>query len=248
MNGEQFYRRAFQLAAPLLDRFLFFTVENTAMQALFEKDFGIRAKILPIPFDGSSPKETGDGTVRLGFFGTSKCDKGFHLLPRAIELCQRQRLDAEFVVQIHHSGWEQRTIEAERALRALKGVRFVEGVLTGAEYAARTSQIDVMLLPYDPVAFGAARGSGIFTELVAAGRPVVASRGTFAGASVEKNEAEGEVFSPYTSEELAAAIMRLIPRFPACKARAAERAKAFAQRHNADVYVDVLLKLGRPQP
>jgi glycosyltransferase involved in cell wall biosynthesis len=247
VHGKQFYRDAFQLAAPLLDRCLFLTAENTAMHALFEKDFGIRAKILPIPFDGSPRKETGDGTMRLGFFGYSKCDKGFHLLPKAIALCQRQRLAAEFVVQIQHSGWEQRTIEAERALRALEGVQFVEGVLTGAEYAAWTSQIDVMLLPYDPVAFGAARGSGIFTESVAAGRPVIASRGTFAGASIENNEAEGEVFTPYTSEGLADAIARLIPNLPACKARAAERTEAFARHHNADTYVDVLLMHARSQ-
>lgn len=244
--GERYYRGAFRLAAPLLDRFLFFTVENEAMQALFEKNFGIRAKILPIPFDGSPRKETHEGTVRLGFFGYSKCDKGFPLLPKAIEICQRQGLDAEFIVQIQHSGWEQRTIEAELALRALKGVRLVEGVLTSAEYAAWTSQIDITLLPYDPVAFGA-RGSGIFTESVTAGRPVVASRGTFAGANVEKDEAEGEVFAPNTSEELAAAIARLILRFPACRARAAERAKAFTRHHNADAYVDVLLTHARSQ-
>ena len=76
-----------------------------------------------------------------------------------------------------------------------------------------TSQIDVMLLPYDPVAFGSARGSGIFTESVASGRPIIASRGTFAGASVEKDEAEGEVFAPHTSEELAAAIVPAYPTF-----------------------------------
>ena len=247
VHGEQFYRDAFRLAAPLIDRALFFTAENEAMATLYGKDFGVHAKILPIPFNGSPRKETREGTLRLGFFGYSKSDKGFHLLPKAIEFCQRQRLDAEFIVQIQHSGWEQRTIEAELALRALKGVRFVEGVLTGAEYAAWASQTDVMLLPYDPVAFGAARGSGIFTESVASGRPVVASRGTFAGASVEKNEAEGEVFAPYTSEALAAAIARLILRFSACNARAAERAGAFARHHNADAYADVLLTHARPQ-
>jgi glycosyltransferase involved in cell wall biosynthesis len=246
-HGEQFYRDAFRLAAPLLDRVLFFTVENKAMQALLKQDFGIGAEILPIPFDGSPRKETGDGTVRLGFFGYSKCEKGFHLLPKAIELCWRQRLAAEFIIQIQHSGWEQRTIEAEHALRTLKNVRLVEGVLTGAEYAAWTSQTDVMLLPYDPVAFGAARGSGIFTESVASGRPVITSRGTFAGASVEKNEAEGEVFEPYTSEKLAAAISRLIPRLPDCRVRAAERTEAFTREHSADAYVDVLLRHARSQ-
>ena len=161
------------------------------MQALMQQDFGIAAKILPVPFDAAPRKENPDGTLRLGFFGYSKSDKGFHLLPKAIELCQRQGLNAEFIIQIQHSGWEQPVIEADRALRALKNVRIVEGVLSSAEYAAWTSQIDVMLLPYDPIAFGGARGSGIFTESVAAGRPIIASKGTFAGASVEKRRSGG---------------------------------------------------------
>ncbi|MGH6848737.1 MAG: glycosyltransferase [Methylocella sp.] len=240
-HGEKFYREAFARAAPLIGRSLFFTVENEAMRTLYLKDFGIPTRILPLPLGASGPQRTMEGRVRLGFVGVSKCYKGFHLLPRTIALCQRDGLDAEFIVQIQNSGWEQRTIEAERALRALKAVRFVEGVLTSEEYDTWTSQIDVMLLPYDPVAFGAARGSGIFTESVAAGRPVVASRGTFAGTSVENNEAEGEAFAPHSSEALAAAIARLMPRLPACKARAAERAQDFARSHSPSAYIDVLL-------
>ena len=244
-HGKQFYADAFRLAAPLLGRVLFFTVENEAMQALMQQDFGIAAKILPVPFDAAPRKENPDGTLRLGFFGYSKSDKGFHLLPKAIELCQRQGLNAEFIIQIQHSGWEQPVIEADRALRALKNVRIVEGVLSSADYAAWTSQIDVMLLPYDPIAFGGARGSGIFTESLAAGRPIIASKGTFAGTSVANAQAEGEVFAPYTSEALAAAIVRLIPRLPACNARAKERAQTFAREHNADAYLDVLLAHAR---
>jgi glycosyltransferase involved in cell wall biosynthesis len=246
-HGERFYREAFRLAAPLIDRCLFFTVENKAMQTLLRQDFQIRATILPIPFTGSPPAKAPGGTVRLGFFGYSKCDKGFHLLPGAIALCQRQGLDAEFIVQIQHSGWERRTLEAERALRALKGVRLVEGVLSRAAYAEWTSQTDAMLLPYDPIAFGAARGSGIFTESVASGRPVIASKGTFAGASIENSEAEGEVFAPYSAEALAGAIARFIPRLPACMAQATERAAAFAREHSPDSYAGVLLAHARPQ-
>ena len=236
--GQQFYQDAFGLAGPLLDHSLFFTVENEAMQSLFANKFGIRANILPIPFAGSPHKETGDGVVRLGFFGYSKCDKGFHLLPKAIALCQRQQLGAEFIVQIQHSGWEHRTVEAERALRALKGVRFLEGVLTGAEYAAWSNRLDAMLLPYDPVAFGNARGSGIFTESLAAGRPIIASKGTFAGTSIEKNEAEGEVFTPHTSEALAAAVARLIPRL-----RRAGHARRSAPRHSRSITTPMLTSM-----
>ncbi|MGB6324474.1 MAG: glycosyltransferase [Methylocella sp.] len=240
-HGEKFYREAFKLAAPLIGRSLFFTVDSEAMRTLYRKDFGLETDILPIPFNGSGPQRTMKGTVRVGFFGDSRYDKGFQLLPRAIELCQRDGLDAEFVVQIHNSGWTQCTIEAEAALRALKGVRLLEGVLSSEDYTAWTGRTDVILLPHDPVFFGAMRASGIFTESVAAGRPVVASRGTFAGTSVENNQVEGEVFAPHTSEALAAAIARLMPRLPACKARAAERAQDFARSHSPDAYIDVLL-------
>jgi hypothetical protein len=65
------------------------------------------------------------------------------------------------------------------------------------------------------------RGSAFFTESVAAGRPIVASRGTFAGTSVENNQAEGEVFALQTSE--------------------AERARDCARSHSPGAYVDVLL-------
>ncbi len=239
-HGEEYYRAAFELAAPLIGRFLFFTVENEAMRTLYRKDFGIETHILPIPIDASGPQRTTKCPVRVGFFGNSRYDKGFHLLPRAIELCRRDGLDAEFIIQIYNSGWTQRTIEAEAALRALKGVRLLEGVLSSEDYAAWTGRTDVTLLPHDPVTFGM-RASGIFTESVAAGRPVVASRGTFAGTSVENNQADGEVFAPHTSEALAAAIARLMPRLPACRARAAERAKDFARSHSPAAYIDVLL-------
>jgi glycosyltransferase involved in cell wall biosynthesis len=240
-HGEKFYRAAFKLAAPLIGRSLFFTVDNEAMRTVYCKDFGVQTRILPIPFDASGPQPTMESPVRVGFFGDSRYDKGFHLLPRAIELCRRDGLDAEFIVQINNSAWSQRTIEAEAALRALKGVRFLEGVLSSEDYVAWTGRTDVMLLPHDPVTFGAMRASGIFTESVAAGRPVVASRGTFAGTSVENNQVEGEVFAPHTSEALAAAIARLMPRLPACKARAAERAQDFARGHSPGAYIDVLL-------
>jgi glycosyltransferase involved in cell wall biosynthesis len=243
--GREFYRRAFDMAAPLIEKSLFFTVENKAMQKAYRKGFGISTRLLPVPFGASAPSQPLEGRPRIGFFGDSKCDKGFHLLPGAIELCQRKGVDAGFLVQVQHSGWEERTVAAEHALRRLPGVEIIEGILPGDAYAAWTSRADIMLLPYDPIAFGPERGSGIFTECMAAGRPIVASEGTYAGTSVANGEAEGEVFAPYTSEALAEAIERLIPRLAACRARAAGRAQAFAESHSPDAYIDVLLSCAR---
>jgi glycosyltransferase involved in cell wall biosynthesis len=238
--GERFYRKAFALARPLIGRSLFFTTENPAIGRLYQAKFGIDAKILPVPFGDARRAARCGATPTFGFFGYSKCDKGFHLLPRAIEICRARGIAANFTIQLQHSGWEPATVAAEGALRRLDAVRLIEGVLSDDDYIRETGRIDAMLLPYDPVLFGP-RGSGIFTQSAAAGRPVIASEGTFAAASIAAEEAEGENFSPYDSEALAAAIIRLARRLADSQRRAAKLATAFAQKHSAEAYVDVLL-------
>jgi hypothetical protein len=238
--GNRFYSKAFGLAKPLVGKTLFFTTENDAIASLYRKEYGIDAEILPIPFGGVRAATVTVGRPRLGFFGYSKCDKGFHLLSRAIELCQSNGLEADFIIQVQHSGWAPAIVAAEHYLRTMKGLRLIEGVLDSDAYIAETSKIDVMLLPYDPLMFGL-RGSGIFTESAAAGRPIIASAGTFAARSIERGEAEGEVFEPYDAMQLGAAIARLLPDLAARQIRAAARAKVFSQSHGADAYVDVLL-------
>ncbi|ACK49777.1 hypothetical protein Msil_0807 [Methylocella silvestris BL2] len=238
--GPKLYRKAFTLARPLIGRSLFFTAENAAIAGLYRELYAIDAKILPVPFGEALGAAPVADRPAFGFFGYSKCDKGFHLLPEAIELCRAKNLAADFVVQLQHGGWEPATVAAEQALRAQGGVRLVEGVLTEADYAAETGKIDAMLLPYDPLLFGL-RGSGIFTQSVAAGRPVVAALGTFAAASIASGEAEGEIFAPYDAPALAAAIMRLAARLPESHARAARLARSFGDTHSAGAYADVLL-------
>lgn len=249
--GPKFYRKAFALARPILGKSLFFTTENQAIADLYRKKFRIDPKILPVPFGGAQPAARLAEKPTFGFFGYSKRDKGFHLLPEAIKLCRAAGLEATFTIQIQHGGWEPGTVAAESALRQIEGVRLIEGVLDDKDYIAETGQIDAMLLPYDPVLFGL-RGSGIFTQSVSAGRPVVASAGTFAAASIASGEAEGEVFTTHEPRALAAAIVRLTGRLPESHARAAKIAKAFAQKHSADAYVDVLLahldRRDAPQP
>ncbi|HET6374593.1 MAG TPA: hypothetical protein VFF88_00955, partial [Methylocella sp.] len=101
-QGGEFYRRAFAMAAPLLGKSLFFTVENKAMQEAYRKGFGISTRLLPVPFGASAPLQPLEGRPRIGFFGDSKCDKGFHLLPEAIELCLNRGVDAAFLIQVQH--------------------------------------------------------------------------------------------------------------------------------------------------
>jgi glycosyltransferase involved in cell wall biosynthesis len=239
--GEKLYEAAFKRATPLIGRKLFFTTENKSMANLYRTTFGIEAGILPVPLHAAGlPHDRNSKTVRLGFYGYSKSDKGFHLLPEIAAICQAKGLDVEFHIQIQHSQWEQVTVKAERALRGMSNVSLIEGTLSSQDYVAETNKADVVLLPYDPVLFGM-RGSGIFTESVTAGRPIIASEGTFAAESINKGDVQGEVFAPYTAQACADAIARLLPRLSEYIARAAAQAEAFSRSHNGETYVDVLL-------
>jgi glycosyltransferase involved in cell wall biosynthesis len=238
--GAAYYREAFQRAAPFVDGKLFFTTENDAIARIYREQYGLETKILPIPFAVACPPRRAERTVHLGFFGYSKSEKGFHLLSEAAAICQAEGLDVEFHIQIQHSHWEHAVVEAERKLRAMPNICLIEGTLSSDDYVAETNKVDVMLLPYDPASFGM-RGSGIFTESVAAGRPVIAAEGTFAAHCIERGEAQGESFAPYDARALADAIARLLPRLSECNLRAAEKAEAFARAHSGEAYVDVLL-------
>jgi glycosyltransferase involved in cell wall biosynthesis len=239
-HGAAIYRTAFRHGAPLIGKSLYFTAENEPIAALYRESFGIEAEILPVPFGGTRQARPCKGRPTFGYLGYSKSDKGFHLLPQAIALCRSRGIEADFAIQIRHDGWEATTVAAEQALRGIDGICLIEGVLDEEGFVRETDRIDVMLLPYDPVLFGL-RGSGLFTQSVAAGRPVVASAGTFAAAEIARGAAEGEVFAPYDAPALAEAIGRMASRLPDAQIRATNLAKDFAQRHSADTYVDVLL-------
>lgn len=245
IHGERLYRDAFDRAAPLTNQCLFFMTDNNVQHDLFLKEFAIETDWLPIPFAIGTPAvktpPAENAPIKLGFFGYSKTEKGFHLLPDTIELCRQQHQNVEFVIQIQHGMWERSTIETEQKLRKMEGIKLLEGVMSSDDYYREMNEVDVLLLPYDPAVYGS-RGSAIYTESVAAGRPVVATAMTSIGQSILHGDAEGETFETYTSAGFATAIQSLVSRFSDCKARAMQRAASFAQKHSGDSYVEVLLE------
>ena len=89
----------------MIGKTLFFTTENEAIAGLYRDRYGIKTSILPVPFGDTPPAAPCSGRPIFGFFGYSKCDKGFHLLPEAIEICRAHGLDANLTIQLQHSGW-----------------------------------------------------------------------------------------------------------------------------------------------
>jgi glycosyltransferase involved in cell wall biosynthesis len=242
--GENTYRNAFQIIKAQKCN-VYFTAENEYIARLHAKLFDIEVEILPIPLSIAPPLRDHDArNIRAGFFGYSKKEKGFHLLPDAIEKCAAARPDLLFTVHVSHHNQEDETVSAEAALGRLPQVQLIRGQLSREEYRAHFARVDIALLPYDPHYFGL-RGSGVFTEAVSCGHIIVASKGTWAGENIELGKAEGETFEPYDSQALVRAILAVCDSIAQRKERAYQLASRSAFGDSAAAYVERLLSLGR---
>jgi glycosyltransferase involved in cell wall biosynthesis len=245
VHGHAYYARIFKLAAPLVNRSLFFVCETSSQAAQYTDAFDVPVGVVPIPLAAIRQNRRGhsDGPrIRFGYFGYSKTAKGFHLLPKAIEICEARGLDAEFVVQVNHTAWEPAVIEAERVLERSNRVRLVTGELSSERYYALFRQVDAILLPYDSREYGQ-RGSGILVEAVSSGYPIVASLGTWGASAILEGKAAGEIFETFDSAALADAICRLAEGMEANQEAAESRATAFAAHHTPQSYVAALLAI-----
>ena len=234
--GPKTYRKAFDILRPLMGKQIYYTSENAYVSGVYKRVFHVDVSLLPIPLNGARAAEN-FAHINVGFFGYSKTEKGFHLLPEAIAICQSYRSDLNYFIQVQHSGGEKEIVDAEVRLRRNTGVTIVEGTLSPDEFASATSQIGIMLLPYDPVRFGV-RGSGIFVESISAGRLIVASSEIWAGRCVTAGDAIGETFEPYTSEALAHAILRLCDGWEKKRLLALAKASDFEKKNSIGAYVD----------
>jgi len=80
-----------------------------------------------------------------------------------------------------------------------------QDVLKPADYAAWLQEADLVLLPYDPLAYGS-RGSGVFTEARRLGIPVIATAGC-AFARPAFDGGWGVAITDYCSEGVAKAVL-----------------------------------------
>lgn len=244
LHGKNLYAEIFKRAS-LLKASLKFVVETEELKAVYHQQFGINANVVPIPLADAivSPKKRQtEQAVRLGFFGYAKKAKGFHLLPETILLAEKSSMPVRFLIHMQHTSWEEETIRTEQIMNQVPNTEILRGVLTKEKYYSLFEKVDAVLLPYDPEEYRG-RGSGILVEAVSAGLPVIASANTWAATAILADEAEGEIFSPYTALGLVEAIGRLCSQIEERKSKAILKAARFRERHSTESYLRRILSL-----
>lgn len=205
---------------PQHDRIKVYT-DTTELTEEFESFSGLTFGTLPIPFRTGflKPHQYRPGSpVRIAFFGNVREEKGFALLPDLVEALWKEYVlsgKAQFLIQgsLSSPKEEKRSHAALRRLRKMdpKYVKLVgvDGPLSTEEYYQLVSQSDLLLCPYNPLAYRR-RSSGTFTEAVAAGIPTVVPKETW----LERQQppGTGEGFSDLPT--FIAAVRRILDDYP----------------------------------
>lgn len=170
--------------------------------------------------------------------GNARREKGFADIIAALhevgDLLSSGKL--RFRIQCHHPDDICRALLAEK--RAFPGVEWIDRPLTDAEYVRSMEDCDLVLVPYHLDHYEA-RTSGVFCEARTAGKPVLATRGSWAGDRVAREDG-GWLCEERNPASLARALRDAITLLPDTTVRAAALRTAARAEFSPDRFVEKL--------
>ncbi len=183
-------RNAFQWARDRLppDK-VYFYADTEELTAQYNALGSLPFRTLPVPvgndYLGARREARAPSKLRITYVGDARFEKGYHLLPRLVgDLWERWIAPgaARFVIQSNFSSGDVAP-EVAVARAQLGGypsdqVQLLTEPLAPDAYRDLVRDADVLLLPYDGAQYFA-RSSGILSEALTAGVPVVAPAGTW---------------------------------------------------------------------
>ena len=181
--------------------------------------------------------------IHLVYLGDARSEKGYQYLPNLIDALWQNYLQpnkVKFTIQSNYNieGGEVEILAAKLALSQYpeSKIKLIDHPMQPDDYYQLLASADIVVLPYNPQNYQ--RTSGVLTEALAAGKPVVVSDGSWLAQQVDESRA-----SIYRDpQDLPQAVIRLLENLPTFT----QSAKAFSihwrSRQSPDYFLDCLLK------
>ncbi len=246
---------ALQQAAP--GRCLRLVTDSDGLAKEYRQWTSLPIEVLPIPHTATGKAGEGDagvppkkeGRLRFIIMGDAREEKGVPLVALALaQLAQRPDFGTmEFVLQAfigsrHHVAMEP-FLDAFRQLeQAGENVTLIDRALDEAAYHAFLTSADVVLIPYQKTAYFS-RTSGIFTEAVANGKPVVVTEGTWMSGQLGDSGA-GVLCADGSAESLAEAILKVRDSYPVLRENVLKLREGYLAYHNPDSFLKEVMHPG----
>jgi hypothetical protein len=187
-----------------------YVTDSILLKSEFEKNFNIIVQVIPIPHLNSINQHINNSNkIIFSSLGSARKTKGFKIIVESISRLKNNNLflDNNFILQCNHSETDTYIKGLVTLLKsyALKNVELIEHDLNEKDYQDLLHKSDVILIPYDQAIYHS-NTSGIFTESVGAGKPVIVTNNTWMSSYI--NNCSGIVIE-YDSESLSKAILKM---------------------------------------
>jgi glycosyltransferase involved in cell wall biosynthesis len=167
---------------------VFFVTDSEKLQGPFARALATQIFYLPHIVDDVFPDtlvERSPRPIRVLAPGNARREKGFAETLESVELLAelRKSWQLEFRVQCHQPDHFCSAIVA--GVHSARGLELVAEPLGKKDYCRQFAEADLILIPYHLDHY-AMRTSGVFCEARVCGKPVIASRGSWAGDRVAR--------------------------------------------------------------
>jgi len=202
---------------------------------------------VPIPFRQEklvhpSSQDTKD-FIHIVYLGDARFEKGYQYLPNLIDALWSNYLQLDkvkFTIQSNYNidGGEVEILAAKLALSQYpeSKIKLIDHPMQPDDYYQLLTSADIVVLPYNPQNYQ--RTSGVLTEALAAGKPVVVSNGSWLAQQVDETRA-----SIYRDpQNLPQAVIRLLKNLPTFTQSAQQFSLQWRSRQSPDYFLDCLLK------
>lgn len=223
---------------------LVLVTDSGKLQEPFARALDAEVAYLPHIVDVDFPHAAAvrlSGPLRVLVPGNARREKGFAEVWAAVDLLAdlREGGQIELRVQCHQPDHFCAGLLA--GARSARGLQLVREPLTEKAYASQFEFTDAVLIPYHLDHY-AMRTSGVFCEARAAGKPVVASRGSWAGDRVARDGA-GWLCEEKNADDLARCLRAVLAGWEQQAHRAAELQPAARHEFSAPSFVEGLFEV-----
>lgn len=226
--------------------------DSSRLAGEYSRFTDIPIRVAPIPHT-MHPALNSDGAsenvlsrpLRLASLGGARDEKGYLEIIDAINILKERRLLEKFDFVLQTNGAAPELLKATQNLEAanLRNVRFIHDTLSSQDYYELVRSADVILLPYWRSIY-AARTSGILTEALAAGKPVIATEDTWMSDQLTAYDT-GLTCKDRNPKDIVRAIIEAESRRNEIMSKACNAKERWLKDHNPDALMDALLNPSR---